>query len=507
MDFTTRFYILTTLIIFFAIIIRILPLLNNNFYFTMDQGYDAVNAREILRSKKIILTGPETNVKNIFAGPGWFYLLSLGLGLFAGHPAGGIIPLISLNIILTLILIIIVSHKVSPLWGLLIGLSLQIYWWFYDTSRYAFNPFPNVFLTALTILLLAGETEKKKELFIISAIPVGLAFHFEVAFTVVLGLFYLTVGTIFLLRKSIRFPDLIFGLSMIVVVNTPFILYELKTNFSQIKAFSNHMFAEGGTFSQTQERIIINEYKEIAGQSIFPQHSILGTGLLLLLIVSYIRQKDTNAWRKRIVFFTLLLIIISFLFFLTNSGWRQWHTAPIPVVIFFSILLIFSTFSSKTSIIATLIIFILQSIFFFNRYKEYLYVKSDSGILKNQIAAIDWIYKESKLQGFYVYHYVPSVYDYNFQYTIFWHGKNAYGYVPCEYATNPGAPEDLIIPGWSYYQHPKKKCTPLRFLIMEKDINGAIDQKWYAEVIKNTDLLKTAKFGDLLAEKRIIKNN
>src|SRR3990167_7466678 len=100
----TKQSILLAGLILFSLLLRIIPILNNNFFFTMDQGRDAVYIREIIERHKLILKGPETSIPGIFAGPGWYYLLAIGYSLSFGHPVGGVLIMIALSLIcLTLV--------------------------------------------------------------------------------------------------------------------------------------------------------------------------------------------------------------------------------------------------------------------------------------------------------------------------------------------------------------------------------------------------------------------
>jgi hypothetical protein len=115
-----------------GVFLRILPLWGNNFYFTVDQGRDAVYVREILHGATFT-KGPETSIRGWFVGPGWYYLLAPGYFLAGGHPAGGVMTLIMIN---TLVMFLVARR-----WGVKVALALALFWPWFETSRYAFNPF------------------------------------------------------------------------------------------------------------------------------------------------------------------------------------------------------------------------------------------------------------------------------------------------------------------------------------------------------------------------------
>jgi hypothetical protein len=127
----------------------------------------------------------------------------------------------------------------------------------------------------------------------------------------------------------------------------------------------------------------------------------------------------------------------------------------------------------------------------------------DASLLVNELAAVDWTYHESQGKGFYVYSYLPSVYDYPYQYLYWWRGTQKYKYVPCEYTTYPGIP-DFFIKNYQKYQQPQKPCENIKYLIIEPDKNMSNQDLWLVQVRKNTSLEKEAKFGTIRVEKRRI---
>lgn len=65
----------------------------------------------------------------------------------------------------------------------------------------------------------------------------------------------------------------------------------------------------------------------------------------------------------------------------------------------------------------------------------------DPSSFRNEIAAIDYVYSYAKGQNFKVYTYLPSVYDYPYQYLFWWYGRKIYGYLPAYYAYASGKPK------------------------------------------------------------------
>src|SRR3989344_633596 len=141
---------------FFAILIlsfaiRIIPPQNHNFFFTMDQADDGVWTREFFERGQIPWHGSRTNIPGVYAGPIWYYFISIGYILFRGDPFGAVFMVIVLNVFLTGLLMLVLRKKVGIGTSLLVGLVLQFFWWVFDNFRLVFNPFSIVFSSFFSI--------------------------------------------------------------------------------------------------------------------------------------------------------------------------------------------------------------------------------------------------------------------------------------------------------------------------------------------------------------------
>lgn len=503
-------------IIIVALLIRLIPVRNNNFYFTMDQGDDAVHVREIIYRHKIALIGPETGIAGFHHGPLWYYFIAPGYLIFSGHPAGAVFMLILLNVALTAIIIIKISRHVSKPIGLLVGASLQFFWWFYDTSRYGFNPFPTVFLSIVLIFLLSDFLQEKKRSllsltinsYVLAAIPVGLTFNSEAAAAVAFSALWLTIGIWGFITKRLTVHLAAISLLMLAIFFIPRTISEIQTGFSQSKVLRREFVNPNGIFSQTRYKFISLKFTEILTKKIVPVSDKIGAIILLVSFILFWKLDAKNHFVKHFTYLSLVLFAISWAWFGSNKGWQVWHTVYMRPLLFISILLMLANIIKVSPIsVKRFALFLLtailvsQFLFFKDRYLKFAKTSADPSILTNELAAVDWVYQEAQGQGFYVYSYLPSVYDYPYQYLFWWRGTKKYGYVPCEYSTFPNIP-DFFIPGLKYYQSPQRSCTNLRFLIIEPDKNQNNRQVWLNQVRKDTTLLKEATFGTISVEKR-----
>ncbi len=118
---------------------------------------------------------------------------------------------------------------------------------------------------------------------------------------------------------------------------------------------------------------------------------------------------------------------------------------------------------------------------------------------KNEIAAIDFVYKYADGKNFKVYTYLPSVYDYPYQYLFWWYGQKKYGYIPGEYVYSPNKP--TYIPSQDKFQGRKDNFSGLVFLIKEPNRGYNWRSGWEASY-RFMKLLSSVKIGLLDVEVR-----
>jgi Zn-dependent protease with chaperone function len=224
------FWVLFTLIILFGLVLRLYPAQNHNFYFTIDQGDDAVHAREFFDHGKLLTKGPETGIQGVYAGPGWDYFISVGYKIFNGDPYGALAMIAILNLSAIGFLMWWLVKRVSPGVALLVGASLQIFWPFYDSSRWAFSPFP---LVASGIFLVISLTEfwQSKKRYWLGSIPVIVALNAELAGAIALLIFFGVVGIIGVVRKKLGIKEFLLSACLLPGVGLALTIKQLVQGY------------------------------------------------------------------------------------------------------------------------------------------------------------------------------------------------------------------------------------------------------------------------------------
>lgn len=482
--------------------------MSNSFYFTMDQGSDAIQAREIWKGYRPALLGPETSIFGLYAGPLWYYFISVGYFFSGGHPAGPVVLLIVLNTFLTFLIIRKVAKDVSPGVGLLVGALLQISWWFYDSSRYAFNPFPNTFLGFMAIFCLVDFLKGEKKKYIYAAIFFGLFFHTDLASALAVNIFYLGFGLYALLTSRLKVKDFIWANLVIFLFLTPHLASELISGFSQTHTLIKELHNPNGAFASGQFSRISRNVFLVVSRSIYrqiPEIGFLGVVMVIFLFIKKSVLKSVRPFTQYFILISIGLLLTSWFFFATNLGWRDWQTSFLSPLIFVSIILALTELKMYLLVPLLLLTIISHLQIFGTRYRQYLFPNDDPSILANEMRAIDWAYSQTKDKSYSVYVWIPSTFDYHYQYLFWWYGKNRYGYLPCEMNTFPGSPKTYLPRGFERYEKPKGKCpSKTRVLIMEPGENNYIEKTWYDDITENSNKITETRVGKLRLEKWVL---
>ena len=491
------FIFLLSILLIVGFISRLLIIRNNNFYFTVDQGRDAVYVREILERKQIILKGPETSVRGVFALPLWYYFIGIGYLIFGGHPFGASFMLTILNLATSVLLVIWISREIGRIKAILIGFGLQFFWWFFYTSLWGFNPFPLISLAIVLILFLTRFLAKKIKYYFYALIPILLAFNANIAGAMVLLIFYILIGLLAWHKKLITL------ISFVVSIVPFFVLGILAI----IGGFVSKGQATGtglGIFSGTNFGVTIPNFIEMLSQATIPQNLIIGVFIFFIVFLLYLRNKKQE-FSNRFIVLTLVLYISSFVFFSFSRGWRDWQTVYLPPLLFVSYILMLFSLPKRIGISLLAFTFVFQLAFFVQKYKSYQGTSKDPSILSNQQKIIDWIYSHGEDQGFSVYTYTNTFYDYPYQYLFWWYARPKYSYLPCEYSNFPLSHKELYVPGYQYYLKPDRGCGRLRFIIIESDTNGEANKDWIDKFKNYNDLIDKQDVGKVKIEKYYTK--
>ncbi|MBI3397531.1 hypothetical protein HY045_03585 [Candidatus Woesebacteria bacterium] len=500
------FWAVSFLILLLGLFLRLFATKDHHYYFTVDEGNDAVNIREIIERKQVQFNGPVTEIEGVYTGPLWYYFVGIGYLITKGDPFGAPLMVILLNLFLTFVLMVVIKRYVGQVMSLVVGASMQFFWDFFKTSLYGFNPFPLVALAFFLIFFLIQFLRGKKKYYLFGSFIIILGFNTEIAGTVAFFLFFALIGLWGIHKKIFNLKYyLLCNLLIIFLALTP-ILHQFGKQFFLHSSLPKPSVGSGNkVFMGSNFDAIISNFIDLTLSTAFPLNKFFATFFVGIIFLTYITIGYKNSFVSKFIKLTTILFFVSLAFFASNKGWRDWHTVYLAPLIFVSFILIISSLPKALKLSFLTVLIVSNIVYFSASYNYYLNLQNDNGLLSNKLRSLDWIYTHNEGNGFNAYTYTNTFFDYTYQYLFWWYGKGKYGFVPCEYANYPLSHKELYIPGYLYYSKPTLGCDKIRFVIIKSDTNGEKNKDWIITFRKYNTLIDRTEFNGIKIEKYYVK--
>lgn len=430
------------LIILVGSFLRLQGVFTNSFAFTYDVGRDMLSLWNIVYNHKIILIGATTGLPGVFYGPWWYYLLAPFFIIFSGNPQGIALTMSFIGI-LTIIFGFIFGKRLG---GNFLGLSLaaviSVSPVMVSLSAQIWNP--NVApLFVVLILLILNELHKKdksKYYFLL-----GLLLAFNIDLEIVFGLL-LSIGIIlsiiFTLKRKISIKSIFYFALGGLIIFAPRIFFELRHQFLMTKSFIS--FFSGGNSSYDVSTILntfisrLNILFDQFSSTLAAENKFIG--LFILLFISFtllFLYRKADVLIKKFISTSILVIFVFLLgtIFFSHDIWPHYLVGlPVFYILLFSLSLYLVYRKISNNFISVLILLIVVVINFnpvniIQNLTRPLW-EGDASVYRNQIAVVDYVYKEAKGKGFKYVVYTPPLYDYTYQYLFMWYGPKTYHYSP-----------------------------------------------------------------------------
>ena len=436
-------YLILYLIVLVGAFLRLQGVFTNSFAFTFDVGRDMLALWNIVHLHKIPLIGATTGLPGIFYGPWWYYLLTPFFIITSGNPQG-IALTMSLIGIFTIVFGFILGKRLGGNFlGLAIAATVGISPVMISLSAQIWNPNIAPLFVILILLLLnkiykKEKTEKSKYYFLL-----GLILAFNIDLEIVFGLL-LSIGIILsvlvIKKKQISFKDIAFFVLGELIIFSPRILFELRHQFLMTKSFIG-FFSGGGTsgVSKTPALFLsrLNILFDQFNSSLAVDNKFLGLIILLLIVLclAFFYKKAS----EKIRYFTATSIIVVFVFligtiFFSHDIWPHYLVGlPVFYILLFGISLYLLGQRISVYVPALIIIAVfllnLNPVALYQGLAKPLWV-GDASVYRNQVAVMDYVYKQANGKNFKYVVYTPPVYDYTYQYLFMWYGPKKYHYSP-----------------------------------------------------------------------------
>ncbi|MEI7652901.1 MAG: hypothetical protein WCJ70_01295 [bacterium] len=238
-DNTMIFFALCAIFVF-GFFLRIATL-EQNLLFGFEQGRDALKATDIYSLKDIVLIGPKTDLDGIFHGVWYYYLIAILYFLFAGNPLYVTYALASINTLTIFVIYALARNlSVSKVFSLFASLLFAASFITVSYARWLSNVSPSIFVVGCFMLSLLLLVKQRKDYYWIPTfILFALLFHFELLHGLYAGV--LLVISIFIYKLPLYSKRFFIGLAGFAVINTPFVIFDLKNSFILSKGILHYL--------------------------------------------------------------------------------------------------------------------------------------------------------------------------------------------------------------------------------------------------------------------------
>lgn len=214
--------------------------------FLGDEGRDVLIARDILHGDFTLL-GPRSSAADFFYGPVYYYFITPFLWLFKMDPVGPAVMVALLGIATVFLLYFVGRKFFGPTAGLLASLLYSISPLVIAYSRSSWNPNPLPFVALLSLYILyRGVVEKswKKMLFVGFLLGIAMQLQYLAMFLATIIFFYVLISGFINKNKLKKFVVYYFCIGVGFLVGfSPFLAFELRHNFPNIRAILGFIFA------------------------------------------------------------------------------------------------------------------------------------------------------------------------------------------------------------------------------------------------------------------------
>lgn len=402
------------------------------FYF--DQGRDAMVVWKLLHEGKFFLIGPVTGIEGIFLGPFFYYLLAPFYLLGSGSPVFVSAALSWLSVFGIYVVYLIGNKIADKETGLLASFifggsfSMMIF------SRWLSNPNPLPLFSAIVVYGLICIYQGKSKYWFLVGLFTGLSLQLEAA----AATFFLPAILVFVIwqRKLIKNKKyFIGGILLFLLTLLPQLIFNFKHDGILFQAFEKFLITEKSFKTSLWETIGVRlpfYFEAFTSKVFYGQNQLSAIFLVILTSLGLKWSREIFNGEVKILFLWLFSPLFFLLFYQGNNGyvWDYYLSGVWWVFILLCAFLI--RIFAKKNLLGKIFLGVFLIIFvYINLSQSYYYLQRGGGIiLKYQLAAIDWIYKDAKVGDFNVDVYVPPVIPHSFDYLFKWYGLNQYGREP-----------------------------------------------------------------------------
>lgn len=498
-----KYFLVLIAIIFLAILVAIKNLLLQT-TFGYDMARDAYEAYSIFPGMHIKILGPGTDIRGLYHGVMWYYLLVIPYLIGQGDPQIAasfffILTFATVPLVWLLAQRLFRDRRISFISVVLYSFSPIVQ----SFSSWMSNPIPGFLIAPVLLLFLWSYLEKSDYK---KAGIIGICFGVLIQANLANLLFLLLIPIYLIIFK--KKPSLkeffAFCLTLSAMLFS-YLLVELKFGWRGVIALQGFLqnYHSGSTVFKLGE--IITKISDLFTITVFPFNNAIVFLILFLCAIVILLRFKTH--RKQFIFlFIWLLNVMLFKFFGTGISQSAFVFGPsIAVVIILVGFVLANNIKNKkvlAGIVLLLVIFQVKqsSDWIKDEFSPMAVQRSNTVYRYKEI--IDFTYKSAKGKPFIITSVTnPLFINTTWAYLYEFYGKKKYGYLPFW-----GGKSQI---GYLGNLPEKPFGTKYRYLIIESQIGVPYVYlvKARYEEEKVSDLIEEKHFGYVIVQKRIFHEN
>ncbi len=463
--------------------------------FSFDQGRDMLVVWDIVYNHNPTLIGPVTGLQGVFLGPFYYYLTAIPFILSGGHPMSSAI-FIDLVGLLTipisyLIILKLFNRTTATIAAMIVAISPFLVFY----SRFAWNPNILPPIALVFYFCLVRVCQGRVKFVYLGTLALALALQTEAAS----AFFYFpTIILAFLIyRPKVKIKSLIYCGIILISSISPIILFELRNHFLISKNLAKFFTGRQNNYLITtqsfgQRRTLLGDvfsntfyFKTVRVGVVFVWLSLIFSAIKILG-----NTRNEKEIPLKIAFLWMVINLTGLVFFYPGIIFEHFLFSMIVVMVILGSYFL-STLYEKYNVWgkATVIVFLLLMFLSITQTLNLLKTPEEDTSRRvsylDQLAAIFYIYNDSKGQSFALNVYTPPAIDYSFQYLVKWYAKS-------HNLPVPQAPSRL-----TYLILEPKPSVPSQESVTSFD-------RWYMEAKASGVLVDRVNVsGGLIIEKRV----
>lgn len=288
-----------------------------SFVFNHDHDLYSWIAKDIVVNRHLRVVGQITSVDGVFIGPLYYYLIALSYFLSGMNPLSAIVPVTIIGLSTILSFYFFGKKYFSERIGLIMAFIYAASYGAAYYDKWSVPTEPAILWTVWFLYVIFGMFRKNLKLIPLYALLVGLTYHIHIALLPILPIpilaYFLSEGKFREKLKQIKFKNILVSFLIFMMVSSPFWVFEIKHNFSQVKsvvAVSKKDFGNPTGFIKLKKVInasaVEMQQRFIINWSVKPVEIVW----LFFILITYVVYKYKRINKKELLVIFLWIFII-----------------------------------------------------------------------------------------------------------------------------------------------------------------------------------------------------